>query len=69
MIANLDGVKASLAYSRNAKFAMSVAHKDIYTIKARASGTELPMTREFGETMSIGASFVRTFGYDEAEYT
>ena len=68
LIANLDAVKASFAYGRNLKFAISVAHKDLCAIKARAAGKELPMTREFGETMSIGASFVRALGFDEGEY-
>lgn len=67
-IANLEAVKASFAYDRNLKFAISVAHKDLCAIKARATGKELPMTREFGETMSIGASFVRALGFDEGEY-
>lgn len=67
--ANLDAVKASFAYALTPKFAMSVAHKEICAIKARASGTDLPMTREFGETMSIGSSFVRALGFDEAEYS
>lgn len=66
MTANLDVVKASFAYAHNPKFAMSVAHKDLCAIKARA-GTELPMTREFGETMAIGASFVRALGFAETE--
>lgn len=68
LIADLNAAKASFAYSRKPEFAMSVAHKDLCAIKARAAGTELPMTREFGETMSIGNSFVRALGFAEREY-
>lgn len=58
LTADVGAIKASYAYHLHAPFALSVAFRDLCTIKAVASQI-LPMTRSFAETMSIGSSFVR----------
>jgi hypothetical protein len=62
--AEVDTIKASYAYSlpgSSSNFALSVAFRNLCTIKAFAS-EHLPITRSFAETMSIGSSFLRVLG-------
>lgn len=58
LTANVAAIKASYAYHLSAGFALTVAFRDLCTIKAIAS-QHLPVTRSFAEAMSIGTSFVR----------
>jgi RNA-dependent RNA polymerase len=68
VIPNVNAVKASFAYAyyKNPKFAFTVAYKDLCAIKASAS-QNLPITREFGEAMSIVPSFLRVLGQSEGD--
>jgi RNA-dependent RNA polymerase len=58
LTADVAAIKASYAYYLSANFALTVAFRELCTIKAIAS-QHLPVTRSFAEAMSIGASFVR----------
>lgn len=58
ILIDVDAVKASYAYSLSPKFALSVAFRDVCTIKARSRGL-YPMAQEFGQASDVGSSFVR----------
>jgi RNA-dependent RNA polymerase len=55
---DVGAIKASYAYQLSANFALTVAFRELCTIKATAS-QHLPVTRSFAEAMTIGSSFLR----------
>jgi hypothetical protein len=59
--ADVNAIKASYAYTLGVPFALSVAFRDLCTIKA-ATSQQLPIAKFFAETMSIGSSFLRVLG-------
>lgn len=58
LTADVGAIKASYAYYLSANFGLTVAFRELCTIKAIAS-QHLPVTRSFAEAMSIGSSFLR----------